>query len=173
MESDNELFLNTINGDMKSFDKLVDRYMKKAYFFAYGYVGDKEAARDLSQDAFVKVYKERSRFNPDYNFGTWFFTVLRNTCLNYIKRRNIHPFVSMNNTYSYKGNNEDDKIDMAKALHMLNERDKELLTLKYFDGFSYEEISQILGIPMGSVMSGLFYAKKRMKEVIERLYNEP
>lgn len=172
MESDNELFIKTIKGSMKSFDILVDRYMKKAYFFAYGYVGDEETARDLSQDAFVKAYKERNRFNAHYSFGTWFFTILRNICLNYIKRRNIHPFVSMDSKYSYEENNKDDKIDIAKALHMLCERDRELLTLKYFDGFSYEEIAKILGIPLGSVMSGLFYAKKRMKDIIKRLYNE-
>ncbi len=171
MKSDNELFINVTKGDVNDFDQLVERYMKKAYYFAYGYVGDEEAARDISQDAFVKIFKERNRFNPDYKFSTWFFTVLRNLCLNYIRRRDLHPYVRLENKGVYK-ESADSKIDVAEALKQLSDRDRELLTLKYFDGFSYEEIAELMGIPVGSVMSGLFYAKKNMKKIIERLNNE-
>ena len=168
MNADTELFLKMRRGDMKSFDILVERYMKKAYYFAYGYVGNEETAKDLSQDAFVKIYKERQKFNPDYNFGTWFFTVLRNICLNYVKRRNLHLSLRLQNTGKYE-NNIDDKIDISEAMIKLNDRERELIKLKYFDGFSYEEIAELIDIPIGSVMSGLFYAKKHMKKIIEEL----
>ena len=170
MKTDNELFLEFVNGNKKAFEIIMERYMKRAYYMTYGYLGDEELAMDISQNAFMKVYKENKRFDNRFKFSTWFFTILRNMCLNAIKKRKIHRECQLDKKLSVK-NEVDLKIDMSEAISRLNRKERELIKLKYYDGFSYEEISEMLEIPIGTVMSGMFYAKKHLKVVLTEMDN--
>jgi len=91
---DHALILRCQRGDKASFGRLVEKYMKRAYFTALGLVGAHEVALDLSQDAFVRTYRSINKFDADRNFFTWYYQILRNLCFNYWRdsARHALPF---------------------------------------------------------------------------------
>jgi len=85
--SDNALIRQVLGGRIKPFKRLVQRYHKQAYLFARGMVGNPDDAYDLSQEAFVRVYKRLNRFDSSYPFKVWFFHILSNLCKNHLRQR--------------------------------------------------------------------------------------
>ena len=85
--SDNALVLQTLDGRVKSFKVLVERHQRGAFLFANSMIGNNDDALDLSQEAFVRAFKNLDRFNPIYQFKTWFFQILSNLCKNHLRRR--------------------------------------------------------------------------------------
>ena len=164
------------------FEKLVKANMKKAYFAAISIVGSHDAAMDLSQGAFIKAYSHFDKFDKDRNFFIWYYKILKNLCLNFIrdKKNNISlDCFEMSN----QENSDDPKIKyeqveqsdiIKKALLKLSVEERELLILKEFQNYSYTELSELFEIPIGTVMSKLFYARKKLaknldlKELVEK-----
>jgi RNA polymerase sigma-70 factor (ECF subfamily) len=159
--------------------------MRDAWVVAYGFVGNAEDARDLSQEAFVKAYQARDRFDPDRPFYPWLYRIIKNHCLNFVKRgmKSTTPLYYDDNPDREKFAGpqatpleeleQDERIRMVRAaVNMLSEDHREIILLKNFRGHSYQEIADILEIPIGTVMSRLYYARKALKEIIERLEME-
>jgi len=88
--TERDLILRAQAGESAAFGELVQRYMRRAYFAALGFVGSPEDAMDLSQDAFARAYRARKRINPDMRFYTWFYQILRRLCFNFIRDRTLH-----------------------------------------------------------------------------------
>ena len=84
--NEKELIRGWRRGDKKAFGALVRRYMSDAYLIALGFAGNSEDARDLSQDAFIKAYEARDKFDEERPFYPWFYRILRNRCLNFVRR---------------------------------------------------------------------------------------
>ncbi|MEE8418406.1 MAG: sigma-70 family RNA polymerase sigma factor, partial [candidate division Zixibacteria bacterium] len=85
--SDNALIRQVLGGKARPFRRLVQRYQRQAYLFAHGMVGNADDAYDLSQEAFVRVYKHLNRFDSSYPFKVWFFHILSNLCKNHLRQR--------------------------------------------------------------------------------------
>ena len=155
------------------FEALVKRTMKRAYFTALGFVGSHDAALDLSQEAFIKAYKNFSKFDRKKKFFTWYYKILKNLCLNHIrdkKKRKENHFIEIENESLYT-DNVSEKIEgaeilslMERAIEELSFEEREIIVLREFEGYGYKEISELMNIPIGSVMSKLFYARKKLAE---------
>jgi RNA polymerase sigma-70 factor (ECF subfamily) len=171
-----------IRGDKEAFEEIVRCYMTDAYLTALGLVGNEEDARDLSQEAFIKVYEARKSFDPDRPFYPWFYRILKNHCLNFIRR-----FARKRESLYHKDNPERERFSadeptpleqlearerkalLMAAIDRLSFEHREIVVLKNFRGYSYKEIAEILQIPIGTVMSRLYYARRMLKEIIEDL----
>jgi RNA polymerase sigma-70 factor (ECF subfamily) len=176
MDEDRELILQLKKGKMKAFRKLVEKYKKPAFFIALGLVGNREDAYDLSQEAFIRVYGSLGRFDPRHKFFNWFYAILSNLCKNHLRGREVRARYIK--SVDAEMNNQADPMPGPEVLAERSERSlrlweeisklplefKEIIILKHFQGYSYKEISQMLNIPLGSVMSRLYYARKKLKD---------
>jgi len=142
--------------------------MKRAYYSALAIVGNHDDAMELSQQAFLRAYNNFSKFDPERKFFTWYYKILRNLCLNFIRdNKNKHYFIE---GIEYKDESDiqselerNEAIEKVKwALNQLEHSDREIIMLKEFENYSYKEIAEMLDIPLGSVMSKLFYARKKL-----------
>ena len=176
------LILRSQHGDKQAYGVLVNKYMKRAYVTALGFVGNHEGALDLSQEAFVRAYKAIGHFDAEKNFFTWFYRILKNLSLNFVRDRSnrARPFSEINETkLRTMRDNAQDTAALAeqneqrelvwKAINALKANEKEIILLKDFQELSYKEIADILGCPLGTVMSRLYNARKSLKEKLERL----
>ena len=171
MDEDKELIFQCQRGKMKAFKTLVEKYKKPAFFVALGLVGNREDAYDLSQEAFVRVFRSIKRYNPEHKFFTWFYTILSNLCKNHLKKRGVQKSHLENIDVAQDIHSPDVMLEkneinlrLWEAISKLPYEFKEIILLKHFHEFSYRKISETLNIPMGSVMSRLYYARKKLKE---------
>jgi RNA polymerase sigma-70 factor (ECF subfamily) len=90
--SDQQLVINYLEGDEKSLEILFCRYLKPIYNFTYRYVGDKQNAEDITQEAFVKVWRNIKKFDQSKSFKTWLFFIAKNSCIDFLKKKKTIPF---------------------------------------------------------------------------------
>ncbi len=185
MDEDQELIIQSKKGKMKAFQKLVEKYKRTAFFIALGLVGNRDDAYDLSQEAFIRVYTGMGKFNPRYKFFSWFYAILSNLCKNHLRSRQVKENYLKNRGADADANNREktplapdvmlEKDEMSKRLweeiQKLPYEFKEIIILKHFQGFPYKRISEMLNIPMGTVMSRLYYARKKLKENLKDILN--
>ncbi len=162
-------------GDSAAFDAIVRATMRRAYAVALGIVGNAEDAWDLSQEAYMAAHRARKSFDADRPFFPWFYRVLRNRCLNYVKKRARRLEISLDVLEERAGASSADDLLLRrerieavwKALQTLSPEHREIIVLRNFQELSYEEISEILRIPGGTVMSRLYYARRALLEALE------
>lgn len=160
-----------------AFEKYVKNNMKRAYYSAFGILGSHDAAMEISQDAFIKAYRNFKTFDRKKSFFTWYYTILRNLCLNFIrdsKNQNTTSFLDQIELKDSKYTSDDIELKEERkiiwnALQQMEFDDREIIILKEFENLSYEEISDALKIPKGTVMSRLYYARKKLAKKLEVL----
>lgn len=175
---DYEALLRCQQGDRQAYGIIVNKYMKRAYITALALVGNREDALDLSQEAFIRAYQALARFDLQQQFFTWYYRILKNVCLNHL--RNHAKFTDL--TGMEKSAAADSNFDPAtlversdlheqlwKAIGSLGEGHREMIILKDIEDCSYKEIAARLEIPLGTVMSRLFNARKQLKDKLEKL----
>lgn len=182
--TERDLILRAQAGESAAFGELVQRYMRRAYFAALGFVGSSEDAMDLSQDAFVRAYRARQRINPDMPFYTWFYQILRRLCFNFIRDRKLHrtklreqkSWIVDDAVVRARERNpqraierEQTRLRVRQAIETLPDREREVLVLKEFEGLKYREIAEVVGIPIGTVMSRLYSARRNLASAIEEM----
>jgi RNA polymerase sigma-70 factor (ECF subfamily) len=163
-------------GDKGAFEKIVRATMKRAFAVALGLVGNADDAHDLSQEAFIAAHRARKSFDADRPFFPWFYRVLRNRCLNYLKKRARRREISLDVLEERTGRISADaeilrkeRIEIVwKALFTLSAEHREILVLRNFQELSYSEISDVLRVPEGTVMSRLYYARKALLEALRK-----
>ncbi len=182
MATDQEIIIACRAGKKEMYREIVDRYKVRAYYAALMYAKNRDDALDLSQEAFYRAYKALDSFDAAKNFYTWFYRILKNVCINHVTRKKIHNQVSadreeMPELVSAEANpeeiletNEQSRL-LWQAINQLKEKDREIIILKEFQEMSYQEIAEALDIPQGSVMSRLYYARKRLLKEVEHLYD--
>lgn len=158
-----------------AFERYVKANMKRAYYSAFGIIGSHDAAMDLSQAAFIKAYRNFKSFDDTKKFFTWYYTILRNLCLNFIRDSKSRNTIAFDDQFEWKDDtNPADDIEQEElkrkiweSIRQLEFEDREIIILKEFEGLAYKEISEILNIPMGTVMSRLYYARKKLAKKLE------
>jgi RNA polymerase sigma-70 factor (ECF subfamily) len=164
-------------GRKSAMKMLVERYKKKAYFLALGMVGNSDEALDISQEAFIKVFKSARRFDQDQRFFPWFYSIVINLCKDCLHRRETHEskeidvddntFLLVDDRNPEKSLIKQEEADaVRKAVMQLDPDDREIIMLKHFRDVSYEEIAALLKIPKGTVMSRLYYARKKLAKLL-------
>lgn len=153
-------------------------YYQTAYQVALGIVGNRDDAQDATQEAFIRVQRSYDRFDDSRSFFPWLYTILANLCKTTLTRRNRSALreveydelhLSLNPDLSPEDNllKSEELKALRKSLSALSFEDREIITLKHFQEFSYEDIAHILAIPRGTVMSRLYYARKRLATAMQ------
>jgi len=179
------IILRCQKGDKQSYGRLVEKYMKRAYFTALGLVGVHEGALDLSQDAFVRAYRSINKLDADRKFFTWYYQILRNLCFNYLRdiARHARPFsdIGDNQVDNIIDSSQDSSLQVEQnelkeaiwnAMDTLKPHEREIIMLKDFQEMSYKEIAESMDCPIGTVMSRLFTARKALKNKLESYFND-
>jgi RNA polymerase sigma-70 factor (ECF subfamily) len=172
---DEVLVVNLANGDKYALDELMRRYRRKALSFAYRYLNDFDDAEDAAQDSFVKVYHFAGRFDNRTGFSSWYYTILINCCRDKLRQRKRFGLFSKKLEQEIANSALEDSNDssaeksrlLQAALQKLSPDKREILSLRLSQQLSYEEMSKMLGISIGTVMSRLFRAKKELEKILK------
>ncbi len=171
-------------GDREAFASIVQYYMKPAYYVALGYVGKPDDALDLSQDAFVNAFRHIRRFDTSKSFFPWFYSILKNLCMNHLNRIRRRREDSIDEMAEAEGQvpipietvnpeenvvRKDLEVKIGQALQRLRPREREIIILQHFQDYSYQEIADLLGIPIGTVMSRLYSARQSLRRELEKM----
>jgi RNA polymerase sigma-70 factor (ECF subfamily) len=180
-----QLMLSTKRGDARAFDRLVGHLEEQAQWVAQGLVGSREDARDLAQEAFLRTYRARATFREGERFMPWFQRILRNACYTHLRRRagvvarsfeapsgvdvlELTPPEPDASDSPLLALEERERAEVLQAAFAaLSERDRRILNLRHHDELPYREIAVRLGIPIGTVMSRLYHARRRLRERLE------
>ena len=168
--SESEAIKLVQKGDKEAYQVIVERYMKRAYYIVLGFVRNSQDALDLSQESFIKAFRKIKRFDPERPFFPWFYKLLKNICLDHIKRKSRAQEIPLDEIRVFKEEREDKEMKeiLWKGIESLPFEQREVIILRYFQQLSYQEIAEITAKPVGTVMSSLYYAKKRLKEKIKK-----
>ncbi len=177
-QKEDEAILRVQHGDKNAYAVIVHAYMKPAYCSALSLVGSHDEAMDLSQQAFIRAYLSIDSFQPGRSFFTWYYRILRNLCLNFLRDRAAHarPFSRFDEMFDSVPGGDDPSLEtdrsllrdrVGKALQQLRPEEREIIVLREMEGYNYAEISELLECPVGTVMSRLYYARKHVKDLLE------
>lgn len=177
-ESDEKLIEMVKNGDSESFAPLIERYKMAIYRLVYQMVHNRDDAEDLVQETFIKAYQGIKTFKSGYKFLPWLFRIATNHTLNFIKKERKVDVQPLEWAQNYKDDKGDPvqiikekmlKEKIAKAMEQLPEDYRVILILRVEEQLSYAEISQALGIPVGTVMSRLARARQQLRNIFKDL----
>jgi RNA polymerase sigma-70 factor (ECF subfamily) len=182
---DNELVARFLDGNGLAFPELVGRYQSRLLNFIYRTIGDRDRAEDLVQETFIRVYRHLHRFDQTKKFSTWIYTIASNLAKNELRNRSRNPLVLFQ---TIKKNWEADHRplqwedpscrpddlfrkrhlrDMVeRAVEQLPEHHRVVFVLREMEGKSYEEISEITGVNLGTVKSRLNRARNNFAQII-------
>ncbi len=170
------------SGDVESFELLISSYDKRAYNIAYRVMGNEEDAKDMAQEALLRIFRSIKDFKGQSSFSTWLYRIVTNVCLDELRRRKNEKYVSMDSTIqtdsgelhmelcSDKETPESvyERVEQREliksAISELNEDYRSVIVLRDIQGFSYEEISNILDCSLGTVKSRINRARNMLRE---------
>ena len=187
--TDHQLVLRVQKGDKRAFDLLVLKYQYKLQAIVGRFIRDTDEVADVTQEAFIKAYKALSKFRGDSQFYTWLYRIAINTAKNHLVSRSRRPAntdIDVEDAEQFANN--DKLIDQASPensmmtdelaaiiKHSLNALPEDLrtaLTLREFEGMSYEDISAVMGCPVGTVRSRIFRAREFLDERVLSVTNK-
>jgi RNA polymerase sigma-70 factor (ECF subfamily) len=180
---DYELVLQAMEGEQKAYGVLLGRYRDAIYFMLLKMVNNPSDAEDLTIEAFGKAFKNIKQYTPNYAFSTWLFKIATNNCIDFIRKKKLnnisidqssHSEDSMPMSIPADGPDpEENMISQQKVMLLrsvvskLKPRYRKLIELRYFYEFSYEEISDELELPIGTVKAQLFRARELLYNVLK------
>ena len=180
-EIDLSLVRRAKKGDYRAFDLLVLKYQSRVIATAFKYVKERQLAEDIAQEAFIKSYKSIDSFREESSFYTWVYRITVNTAKNYLvssKRRDevLIGDSSQDDSFYPEKLDVDSPQEILKAselrdlifetLSSLGEETRTALSLREFDGLSYEQIAEIVQCPVGTVRSRIFRGREIIEEVV-------
>lgn len=180
--TDDDLIRRCQTGDTAAFGRLVTRYMRRAYFAALALVGNPDDALDLSQQAFARAYRARQTIDPARPWYPWLYQIVRRLCFNFTRDERTRreritaagPWLVGRAAAHAERDRPDASLErreqqerVREAIDRLPMEDREVLVLKEFEQLKYREIAELLDIPMGTVMSRLYAARRRLAEHLE------
>lgn len=172
---DSELVRRHLTGDPDAFRLLYEKYGEKVFASAYRIVGEYHAAADLVQEVFVKIHGELRSFKFESKFSTWLFRVTVNHALNRAsegsRHARIHEKIVRDGRGDPGGTMEGRPIDdeVHRALQQLSPKLRTVISLRYLEGLSYEEIAEILELSIGTVKSRLFLAHETLRPLLKNV----
>lgn len=176
-------------GQTEAFEQLVSRHRDKIYARAFSLVRNEEEAIDLSQEAWVKSWQRLAQFQGDSSFVTWITRIVINLCLDYLRKQKRYRLESIDKTDEEGGGierhlppvvvNPTERLEkeelrkaIDRALSQLSVEHRTVLVLHEFEQLEYKEVAAIMGCSIGTVMSRLFYARRKMASLLAGLKRE-
>jgi RNA polymerase sigma-70 factor (ECF subfamily) len=172
--SDAQLVAQVLGGDDAAYGTLVERYRSDFARYATGLCGDSDLAADAMQEAFIKAYDGLASCRQPSRFKAWFFRILTNRCHNMRDRRRVHS--TLEDVPVESSQRADDtlregeiQLMVQQALDVLTPEQREAFVLKHVDGYSYAEISNMLGEGVDALKMRVYRARDVVKKQLERL----
>lgn len=182
MEKQTSSLINqALTGDQKAFSEIVNQYQDKIFNFVIRTVKDRELAKDITQETFIKAYKALASFNSEYAFSTWLYKIAANNCIDHFRKKRLKTYSldtpisakdgelhrdypdNDDHTPEYKLISKEKGIQIIDAINSLPKKYKEAILLRHTKDKSYEEISEELNIPLGTVKVRIFRAREMLK----------
>ncbi len=184
MNDDNRLVRKALKGDRKALEMIILRYEQPLVNYFGRIVGEREMAIDFAQDVFLKVYSSLASYRPAYKFSTWLFKIASNHLIDHWRKKKISaisldeeyddgesrmslqvrdPGPSVARTYELT----EIRARIENALEKISPALRELFVLRHVNEFSYEEIAEIKGLPVGTVKNKVFQAKEMVRNLLE------
>jgi RNA polymerase sigma-70 factor (ECF subfamily) len=180
-----EILRRAKSGDGAAFSELWQRHRNEAFQIAYGYLGSVEDARDIVQEACLRALRHIHRFDLERPFFPWLYRIVRNLCFNLSakgRRRGECPLITESEggidprgsgPDPYQASLAAERAELLwEALQQLAPDHREIILLRHFRDRSYSEIAELLGIPRGTVMSRLYYARRALRRLLEDRLDE-
>ncbi|GHN00897.1 RNA polymerase sigma factor [Cytophagales bacterium WSM2-2] len=175
-----DLILKSIAGDAQAFRQLVETHQGLAYSIAYRFTRDENESEDIVQEAFVKLWKNLSKYNSDYRLKTWLGKIVTNLCLDHLKSGRVRKVKSESN-FSEEVKNvpasngseletEELKAIVFQLAEKLTEKQKAVFILRDLEMFTPEEVCETLQMSAGNMKSNLYYARLKIKEGLQKFY---
>lgn len=182
-QHDYKLVQEAITGNQKSYAELMERYRDAIYFMLLKMVNNQSDAEDLTIEAFGKAFKNIKQYTPNFAFSTWLFKIATNNCIDFIRKKKSN-IISLDHSQddddmitvdvqAYTPDPEEKMINKQKEILMrevvdqLKPRYRELVELRYFKQFSYEEIADKMDLPLGTVKAQLFRARELLYNILK------
>ena len=184
-KQDYTLVKKAIGGDQMAYANLMNRYRDSIYFMLLKMVNNREDADDLTIEAFGKAFKRLEQYTPNYAFSTWLFKIASNNCIDFIRKKKMKLYSIDKGIFDDEGgeiqvdlksNTRDPEEELVRqqkiklmrsVVEQLKPRYRELVELRYFKEYSYEEISAELEIPLGTVKAQLFRARDFLFQILK------
>jgi len=175
---DQELVARAKKGDEAAFRVLVEKYQRKAFAVAFGIVRDHDDAHDVCQEAFLRAWRSLPTFDGEAQFFTWLYRILHNLAIDEVRRRRFQmvslgetplPLADNSVLGDPEGNLSRRKLaaNLDAGLAALSPVQRSVLMLRELEGLSYQEIADAVGCSIGTVMSRLFHARKKLLKAVE------
>jgi len=175
----------SISGDLDSFEKLISKYQVYAYNIAFRMMKNPEDAKDASQEAFIKVFKNIKKFNSNSSFSTWLYRIVINTCKDELRKKTENVSLDeKNEEFEIVSDNNDEynpvisyerkyvKNTINEAIKKLPINNRSVLILRDIQGYSYEEIASIENVSIGTVKSRINRARKSLRDILKMELHE-
>ena len=170
--TDDALIAQTLAGRGEAFARLVERYERAVYHLAYRTLRDVEEAKDAAQEAWVKAYRALATFRPGAKFSTWIFTICYRVCCDRLAKRKRFTGAEIPDladtapgpAAAYEAREDAERL--RRAIDALPEKYRTAITLFHLQGKQYDEIANVLGLPLGTVKTHLFRAKDLLRAAL-------
>ncbi|HZE68616.1 MAG TPA: sigma-70 family RNA polymerase sigma factor [Pyrinomonadaceae bacterium] len=177
--SDRDLVATAITGSEGGFEELVRRYQRPISAYVYRMVGDYEAALDLTQEIFMKVYGSLERYRAEFKFSTWIYKIAHNAAVDHLRRTSAReqpltkgaegdqyelPIESGKISPEVESERKERRQEIEAVVRTLPTAYRELIILRHAQDLTYEEIVEVTGLPLGTVKNRLFRAREMMRQ---------
>ncbi|KXG75657.1 sigma-70 family RNA polymerase sigma factor [Thermotalea metallivorans] len=179
-DRDHKVIEEILKGNGERFHELIARYKNGVYSICLRMVKDREEARDLAQEVFIKAYYSLKGYNREYKFSTWIFKIATNLCIDHLRKRKAQtlslderlsmPYdaASAESVYFHRCNRD----EINRVIDGLPEDYRILIILYHKEGLSYQDICQVLDLPMSKVKNRLHRARNMLKEKLREIKEE-
>jgi RNA polymerase sigma factor (sigma-70 family) len=166
---------------------LMDRYRDSIYHTMLKMINNQDDAEDLTIEAFGKAFLKLNSYTPSYAFSTWLFKIATNNCIDFIRKKKMNT-TSIDHTFNENGESflsniirekaqnpeekfilEQRKVVMKEMLDKMNEKYRQMIEMRYYDELSYQEISEKMDLPVGTVKAQLFRAREQLMELFKTI----
>lgn len=176
---DRDLVASAVAGQEGGFEELVRRYQRPISAYVYRMVGDYDAALDLTQEIFIKVYGSLARYRSEFKFSTWIYKIAHNCAVDHLRRHNGReqslvsgiegdtydlPLESRRPSPEQESERRERRIEIEGVVRSLPAVYRELIILRHSQDLTYEEIVEVTGLPLGTVKNRLFRAREMMRQ---------
>jgi RNA polymerase sigma-70 factor, ECF subfamily len=163
---DRKIVDRVLKGDTEAFNLLVHQWEKPIYNFIFRLIGDREEAMDLSQESFMKAFRELPTLKDRDRFSAWLYRIAHNTCYSRLRKDIGKTFVELSPETKAARPSVESRLAVEKALLQLPDEQREAVVLKVFHELKFEEIAQIQGAPVSTVKSRLYMGFEKLRSIL-------
>jgi RNA polymerase sigma-70 factor (ECF subfamily) len=188
---DIELVARCREGDTQAFNQLVTRHRQRCFAMIYQMVRNEEDAWDLAQDGFVRAWRSLANFRGQSSFFTWLYRIMTNVTLDWLRRKKIESGQEFDDSIGLPGiapgavtapqatvepatklADQEIRVRVDEAIARLSDEHRTVIVMRELDGMEYHEIAEAIGCSIGTVMSRLFYARKKLQTMLRDVHEQ-